>query len=256
MAGIFALAFAMIGPFESHHVLTVAQRLAYCAVTIGLHLIVAYAGFVATLYLTRGRTQTVVALALEVLVIAAPCTAITYTVYGVYAHLHLSPPVHDFRIIREIYSAAVPSLLGATALVYYVLRLRVVALQGAGGGASAEMRPPNATTPARLATLSTVKRPGASRCWCHVVSAPSDAPAVLCPGAEGHVATVDVVLAGQEQNDVRYLLGAAGPTEGMGGAPLGDDRIRVAGRGGRRLAHHLVSIIPGHTASTRMFSAS
>ena len=150
VAGIFALAFAMIGPFESHHVLTLAQRLAYCAVSGGLHLIVAYAGFVATLYLTRGRTelQTVVVLALEVLVMAAPCTAITYAVYGVYAHLHLSSPVHDFRIIREIYYADVPSLFGATALVYYVLRLRVAALQGAGGGASAEMRPPNATTPA------------------------------------------------------------------------------------------------------------
>ena len=164
VAGIFALAFATIGPFESHHVLTVAQRLAYCAVSGGLHLIVAYAGFVATLYLTRGRTelQTVVALALEALVIAAPCTAITYTVYGVYAHLHLSPPVHDFRIIREIYSAAVPPLLGATALVYYVLRLRVSALQGAGGGASAEMRPPGSQ---RCRPSSALARPAAGVMW-------------------------------------------------------------------------------------------
>ena len=130
LAGIWALACALIGPYGSARVLSVLSRLPYCALAHGLHLLVGYAGFVGTLYLMRFRSelQTVAAFALETLVVSAPCAAITYAVYSLYADLHSQPPWHDFRrLIGSMYVATVPSLIVAQALVYHVLRLRLAA---------------------------------------------------------------------------------------------------------------------------------
>ena len=98
------------------------HRLLYCSFAHALHLVVAYAGFVGTLYLTRFRTelQTVAAFALEILLISAPCAAITYAVYSWYLYQHLSQPAGDIRLIQEMYAATVPSLIFANALVYSV----------------------------------------------------------------------------------------------------------------------------------------
>ena len=161
VAGIFALSFALIGPYGSHHVLSVLQRLLYCSFAHALHLVVAYAGFVGTLYLTRFRTelQTVAAFALEILVISAPCAAITYAVYSWYLYQHLSQPAGDIRVIQEMYAATVPSLIFANALVYSVVRLRL----GAAALATDEMMRPAAapTDEMPVAHGVAIVRPGA-----------------------------------------------------------------------------------------------
>ena len=143
LAGIWALTCALIGPYGSARVLSVLERLPYCSLAHGLHLLVAYAAFVGTLYLMRlrGELQTVAAFAVEILIVSAPCAAITYAVYSLYADLHSQPPWHDFRrLIGSMYVATVPSLVIATALVYHVIRLRI-------GGSVAEPAKPGAPRP-------------------------------------------------------------------------------------------------------------
>ena len=185
VAGIFALAFAMIGPFESHHVLTVAQRLAYCAVS----------GRPAPdRCLCRVRRHALP----HAWAYGTPnCGGARAGGAGDRRTLH-GHHLHRLRSVR----APAPVAAGPRLPDYQgdIFRGRTAAARRHCPrilrAAPARVRPPGRrrrrvcrNAPARLATLSTVKRPGASRCWCHVVSAPSDAPAVLCPGAEGHAAT-------------------------------------------------------------------
>ena len=63
---LYLVVLAMVGAFESHHVLSLGERLAYNLLIIGLSLFVGYAAFVFTICLTRNRSelQTVLALAL------------------------------------------------------------------------------------------------------------------------------------------------------------------------------------------------
>ncbi len=153
VAAIFALMCGLIGPYGTALVLPVLSRLPYCALAHGLHLVVAYAGFVAVLYLMRDRTelQTVAAFVLEAVIFSAPCAAITYAVYSLYADLH-SQPVRDFRpLIGGAYLATVPSLILAQALLYHVIRLRQ--------GSVAAPRQPVARAPAALGDGAEVRPP-------------------------------------------------------------------------------------------------
>lgn len=125
---LYLVVLAMVGAFESHHVLSLRERLAYNLLIIPLCLFIGYAAFVFAIWVTRSRSelQTILALAVMVLASAAPCTGIAYAVYGLYVDQHLAvPPAHDSKILVTIYLSSVVLLLCAGTLVYYVLRLRV-----------------------------------------------------------------------------------------------------------------------------------
>ena len=135
MAGIVAFIFVLfntiLGPFGTHHALTPIQRLPYVTLNVGLSLVVFYPAFAFTLWLMRhqNRRQVMIALLILASIIAAPCTAINYTVYSRYI-VQYSPRVsHDLRL-AAVYLANAILLLGAVALMCYVLHLQVVAAAG------------------------------------------------------------------------------------------------------------------------------
>lgn len=126
------LLFAFIGPFGTKYTLSWNGRLAFCLVTGVLCLLICYPAVALTLFLTRFRTNAQIALALATyaIIMAIPCGAITYGVYGV---LH-GVPLPSAKV-PETYLACAGCILAATALVHYVLHLRVIRHQLLAGKA-------------------------------------------------------------------------------------------------------------------------
>ena len=122
---VFAVLFVLFtlhGPLGTNASLTPIQRLAYFGLCGALQIPICYAAAVLTLYLGRNLRprQIAVALSATSLVVAAPCAAISYTVYGLF---HAGQPP-DERL-SSIYLVCALDLWSATALVYYVLCLRL-----------------------------------------------------------------------------------------------------------------------------------
>ena len=114
--------FAFIGPFGTRYTLSWNGRLAFCVVNGALCLLICYPAVALTLFLARFRTRARVGLALAVyaVIMAVPCGAITYGVYGLF---HGAPLAGGE--LPSTYLVCAGNILGATALVHYVLHLRV-----------------------------------------------------------------------------------------------------------------------------------
>ena len=114
--------FSFFGPFGTRYTLNWNGRLAYCGVTGVLCLLICYPAVALTLFLARFRTATQIALALAVyaLIMAVPCGAIAYGVYGIFHGAPLSGGE-----LPATYLVCAGCILGSAALVHYVLYLRV-----------------------------------------------------------------------------------------------------------------------------------
>ena len=114
--------FTLLGPLDTRDSLAPIQRLAYFGMCGAMQVPICYAAAVLTLYLTRNLRPRQIALALTVtsLVVAAPCAAIAYTAYGLF---RAGEPPGDR--LSSIYLVCALDLWSATALGYYVLRLRL-----------------------------------------------------------------------------------------------------------------------------------
>ena len=114
--------FAFIGPFGTRQTLSWNGRLAFCTANGALCLLICYPAVALTLFLARFRTgaQVVIALAIYAVIMAVPCGAITYGVYGLF---HGAPLASGE--LPATYLVCAGNILGATALVHYVVHLRV-----------------------------------------------------------------------------------------------------------------------------------
>ena len=152
IACLFVLMIAMIGPFDTHHNLTLPLRLVYSGIAVSLGLIVAYSAFVMTLYRMRVRTelQTILALTLLVLFVIAPCTtAIDFAVFSLYLELHSPPPVDHSEVLIKMYLSGVVLLVNGLFLMYYVLRMHVKTVQER----PLHTAPPHGAAEAPMATI-------------------------------------------------------------------------------------------------------
>ena len=124
---------AFIGPFGTRYTLSWNGRLAFCGVNGALCLLICYPAVALTLFLARFRTKAQVALALAMyaVIMAVPCGAITYGVYGLF---HGAPLASGE--LPSTYLVCAGNIVGATALVHYVLHLRVSRNQLLAGKAS------------------------------------------------------------------------------------------------------------------------
>ena len=139
--GVLFVLFTLHGPLDTRDSLTPLQRLAYFGLCGALQTPICYAAAVLTLYLGRNLRprQIVVALSATSLVVAAPCAAIAYTVYGLF---HAGQPPGES--LSSIYLVCALDLWSATALGYYVLCLRLrpmVSRITEDGGAAAHAGP-------------------------------------------------------------------------------------------------------------------
>ena len=114
--------FVASGPLGTHGSLSQLQRLALWGLCAALDLPMCYSAGVLTLYFTRSlvRPLAMAALAGMSLVTAAPCTAVTVLAYQLFHGG--SSPSDD---LLSIYAVGLSTLVGITALLYYVVWLRV-----------------------------------------------------------------------------------------------------------------------------------
>ena len=167
--------YTLLGPLGTGATMNWIERLGYWAI-VGLLLFpICYASGVLTFYIVRHRRHVEIwaALILMVLILAATCTAIVVTTYGLFHGGHL-PDIS----LQKLYGYSALNLFCATALIYYVLCLRIFRHEAAeqGGPASA---------PAEQGA------PGAA-------PAPPDGRAAAAPGPP---ATQDAAVAGDEHQE-------------------------------------------------------
>jgi len=128
--------FVAAGPMGTGQTLSLVERLAYWGLVGALELPICYAMGVLTLYLVRDRPhrQVVFALAVAALIVAAPCAAITYSIYALF---HPGPPG---ATLPAIYTANAANLLSLSVLMYYVLclRQRLTCVAAAGDDAAGD----------------------------------------------------------------------------------------------------------------------
>lgn len=114
--------YTFVGPFDTRNTLNWNGRLAYCVVIGVLCLLVCYPAIVLTLFLARfgSNVQTMLALAVYSMVMAVPCGAIAYGVYGLF---HATPrPVAG---LPAAYLICAANIGASMAVVYCVLQLRM-----------------------------------------------------------------------------------------------------------------------------------
>ena len=114
--------YTILGPLGTGETLNWSQRLGFWSLVCGLQLPICYASVVLTLYITRARHLLVVALGLMVMVLvsAASCAAIVFTVYGIFEGDRI-PGVS----LQTMYGVCVLNLFFMVALGYYVVWLRI-----------------------------------------------------------------------------------------------------------------------------------
>jgi hypothetical protein len=114
--------YTILGPLGTGETLNWSQRLGFWSLVCGLQLPICYASVVLTLYITRARHLLVVALGLMVMVLvsAASCAAIVFTVYGIFEGDRI-PGVS----LQTMYGVCVLNLFFLVALGYYVVWLRL-----------------------------------------------------------------------------------------------------------------------------------
>ena len=146
--------YSLVGPLYTRNTLSWNGRLAYCVVIAVLCLLICYPAMVLTLFLARFRSpvRMMFALAVYGMVMAAPCGAIAYGVHGLF---HGTPrPVAE---LPATYLIGAANILASTALVYYVLHLRMSRNRLLGGESSSRpaagpaAQPPS---PARAADVT------------------------------------------------------------------------------------------------------
>ncbi len=162
---VLSVLFTLHGPLATRDSLTPIQRLGYFGLCGAVQIPICYAAAVLTLYVARNLRPRQIALALSAtsLVVAAPCAAIAYTVYGLF---HAGRPPDES--LPSIYLVCALDLWIATALGYYVLCLRLRrmlprtmedgAMAATAGHAAADVAPDQvagATTGARSLQSST-----------------------------------------------------------------------------------------------------
>lgn len=116
------LQYTVLGPLGTGGTMNWIERLGYWGLVGMLNFPVCYATGVLAMYVVRYRRQYEIALALAVmaLLLAASCTAITLTVYGLFAGGGLPQ-----ASLPKVYALSAVNVVGGTALVYYVMFLRV-----------------------------------------------------------------------------------------------------------------------------------
>ena len=114
--------YSFVGPFDTRNSLNWNGRLAYCVVIGVLCLLICYPAMVLTLFLARYRSnvQMMLALAGYGMVMAVPCGAIAYGVYGLF---HGTP--RPLAELPATYLVCAANIVAATALVYGVLQVRM-----------------------------------------------------------------------------------------------------------------------------------
>ena len=118
-AFLFALLLAIRWPLE--YAPSFLVRLYFSGLVYLSGSVICYAGFLLTLYLMRSRAtwQTAMSLVPMTLILSAPCSAVTYTVY------QLSEPEGiPIETLPGLYLLSVVVLIGYSAFVFYVLHLR------------------------------------------------------------------------------------------------------------------------------------
>ena len=121
MAVLTAL-FTLWDPMDLARTLSAVQRLGFSAFVGSSDLVICYSCGVLVLYLSRFRSrhQTLALLAVTALAVAAPCIAIMYAGYTLF---HEGRPPGDG--ILDLYAVNATNLGWTTALIFYVLLLRI-----------------------------------------------------------------------------------------------------------------------------------
>ncbi|MDE0449521.1 MAG: LytTR family DNA-binding domain-containing protein [Spirochaetaceae bacterium] len=129
--------YTFVGPFDTRNTLNWNGRLAYCVVIGVLGLLICYPAIVLTLFLARFQSNVRMMLALAVysMVMAVPCGAIAYGVYGLF---HGTP--RPLAELPATYLICAVNILASTALVYWVLQLRMSGNQLPAGSESSWRR--------------------------------------------------------------------------------------------------------------------
>ena len=114
--------YTVLGSFGMGETFSWLQRLGFWSLVIGLQFPVCYGSFMLTLYVTRARRQVEIALAfmVMVLIVAASCAAIVFTIYGMLEGSRI-PGVS----LQKMYGVCVLNLVCVAALFYYVISLRL-----------------------------------------------------------------------------------------------------------------------------------
>ena len=114
--------FTLLGPLGTDHTLSEIERAAFWGLASALVIAIGYAGCMLTFYLARTRPRAQVRLWLTAMsvIVAGPCTAITYTVYGLF-HDGNSPDIG----IGSMYLYSLGFALFLVALADHVVQLRL-----------------------------------------------------------------------------------------------------------------------------------
>jgi hypothetical protein len=112
----------IMGALGTGEAMSWAQRAGFWALVALLQSPISYASIALTLYVARQRQRVEIALALllMVIVLAAPCTAIVFTIFGLFGALPMS-----VLSLPNVYGLCFFNLLWATALLYHVLWIRL-----------------------------------------------------------------------------------------------------------------------------------
>ena len=131
----FAAILAILGPFFAEPFLSPIQRLTYVVPIISFEFVILYSAFVVTIIMMRFRPalQIILSLAVMVLIVAAPSTAMLYTVYMTALADHFPNPSADVDL-PATYMKIVMLLLIPTGILYYALHLRVTRILPADDG--------------------------------------------------------------------------------------------------------------------------
>ena len=155
--------YTFVGPPDTRNTLNWNGRLAYCVVIGALSLLICYPAMVLTLFIARFRSnvQMMLALAAYSMVMAVPCGAIGYGVYGLF---HGTP--RHLAELPATYLVCAANILASTGLVYCVLRLRMSRLPDGSGSSP------------RLAVASGAQPPSPGRAAAATAQAAPSAPIV------------------------------------------------------------------------------
>jgi len=129
--------YTFVGPFDTRNTLNWNGRFAYCVVIGVLCMLICYPAIVLTLFLARYRSKLRMMLALAVysMVMAVPCGAIAYGVYGLF---HDTP--RPLAELPAAYLICAANIVASTALVYWVLQMRMSRNQVPAGSESSPRR--------------------------------------------------------------------------------------------------------------------
>ena len=114
---------AIMGALGTGQTMTAwGQRLGFWGAVALLQAPISYASYVLTLYIVRQRRpiEVVLALAVMVLILSAPCTAIVLTIHRLFAPLPTTEPS-----LLGVYGTCAFNMFWATALLFYVLWIRL-----------------------------------------------------------------------------------------------------------------------------------